>query len=224
MIKNEKPLQRDKLHEQVYDRLCMLLREGEFAPGEAIPVASLASAFNVSAMPIREALTRLLAIGVLANVSGRSIGVPELGYKKLTDLRDVRLEVESLAVRWAVKNRDSDFLDDLDDLLGRLQSTEQSGDVRSYIKTNYEFHIRLYQQANSDVLMDIINTLWLRVSPYLYRLELEDRYKVSNSHHRKIVAMAHKGDAAGAAAALVDDISDAYEVLVRSLPRPQEAR
>ncbi len=55
--------------------------------------------------PVREALTRLLAIGVVANVSGRSVGVPSLGYEELTDLRDVRLEVEVLAVKWALQNR-----------------------------------------------------------------------------------------------------------------------
>ena len=49
MFKNAKPIQRDKLHDQVYDRLCMLLREGEFTPGEAVRVAHVAEAFGVSA-------------------------------------------------------------------------------------------------------------------------------------------------------------------------------
>ena len=109
MFENAKPIQKNKLHDQVYDRLCMLLREGEFTPGQAVRVARVAEAFGVSAMPVREALTRLLAIGVVANVSGRSVGVPALGYEELTDLRNVRLEVEALAVRWAVRNRDDSF-------------------------------------------------------------------------------------------------------------------
>lgn len=217
MFENEKPIQKDKLHDQVYDRLCTLLREGEFTPGEAVPVARVAKVFGVSAMPVREALTRLLAVGVLANVSGRSVGVPALGHDELTDLRNVRLEVETLAVKWAVENRDDAFLADLDALLERLESTERSGDVRSYIKTNYEFHARLYRQSKSAVLTEIINRLWLRVSPHLYQLEREDQYKVSNRHHRKIVQMIREGDVQGACDALAGDISDAYDVLVRAL-------
>lgn|GEM_PF-490894 len=217
MFKNAKPIQKDKLNDQVYDRLCMLLREGEFTPGEAVRVAHVAEAFGVSAMPVREALTRLLAVGVVANVSGRSVGVPALGYDELTDLRDVRLEVEALAVQWAVRNRDDTFVAELEALLERLETTERSGDVSGYVKANYEFHLRLYQQSRSPVLIDIIDTLWLRVSPHLYQLEREDQYKVSNSHHRKIVHCIREGDAEGASDALVQDISDAYDVLVRAM-------
>ena len=217
MFENAKPIQKDKLNDQVYDRLCMLLREGEFTPGEAVHVARVSEAFGVSAMPVREALTRLLAIGVVANVSGRSIGVPSLGYDELTDLRDVRLEVEALAARWAVRNRDDAFVADLEALLERLESTERSSDVRGYIKTNYEFHLRLYQQSQSPVLIDIINSLWLRVSPHLYQLERENQYKVSNIHHRRIVQAIRKGDEQGASDALIQDVSDAYDVLVRAM-------
>ncbi|MDT2032172.1 GntR family transcriptional regulator [Planktomarina sp.] len=217
MFKNAKPIQKDKLHDQVYDRLCMLLREGEFTPGEAVRVAHISEAFGVSAMPVREALTRLLAIGVVANVSGRSVGVPALGYEELTDLRDVRLEVEALAVRWAVRNRDDNFVAELDALLERLEASERSSNVRGYVKANYEFHLRLYQQSQSSVLIGIIDTLWLRVSPHLYRLEREDHYKVSNSHHREIVHCIQKGDAKGASDALISDITDAYEGLVQSI-------
>ncbi len=223
MFENQQPIQKDKLHDQVYDRLCTLLREGEFTPGQAVPVSKVAKAFGVSAMPVREALTRLLAIGVLGNVSGRSVGVPVLDYDELTDLRNVRVEIEALAVGWAVKNRDDAFLSDLDVLLKRLETTERSGDVPSYIKTNYEFHLRLYQQSKSPVLVEVIDTLWLRVSPHLYRLEYEDQYKVSNIHHRDIVQAIRLGDAQAASEALASDLSDAYDVLVRMLFEAESA-
>lgn len=223
MFEHQQPIHKDKLHDQVYDRLCTLLREGEFTPGRAVPVSEVAKAFGVSAMPVREALTRLLAIGVLANVSGRSVGVPVLGYDELTDLRNVRVEIEALAVRWAVKNRDDAFLSDLDRLLERLETTEQSGDVPSYIKTNYEFHLRLYQQSKSQVLIEVIDTLWLRVSPHLYQLEHEDQYKVSNIHHRDIVEAIRQDDEKAASQALARDLSDAYDVLVRVLFEAESA-
>lgn len=168
-------------------------------------------------MPVREALTRLQAIGVVANVSGRSLGVPSLGYEELTDLRDVRLEVEPLAVKWALANRNKAFVTDLEKLLRRLEETEQNDDVQGFVKANYEFHLRIYQQSHSPVLIDIIDTLWLRVSPHLYQLERETQYKVSNSHHRNIVKAIRESDEATAMRELVLDISDAYEVLLETL-------
>ncbi len=168
-------------------------------------------------MPVREALTRLLAIGVVEIVSGRSVGVPSLGYEELTDLRNVRMEVEPLALRWAVRSRDDAFIADLEKLLVRLESTERSGDVSGHIKANYQFHLRLYQQSHSPVLISIIDRLWLRVSPHLYRLERENQYKISNEHHRTIVQSVRDGDAQGATNALIDDLLDAYDILIRAL-------
>ena len=217
MFENEKPIQKDKLHEQVFDRLCTLLRQGEFTPGEAVPVAVISKAFGVSAMPVREALTRLLAVGVLTNVSGRSVGVPKLSKDELTDLRNVRLKVETTAVAWAVENRDASFLTDLEEILDRLVKVEKAGDVRSFIRNNYEFHFRLYQQARSPVLIDIINTLWLRVSPHLYHLSRADRYRVSNVHHQAIIEAVRRGDADAASDALIADVSGAYDDLVKAL-------
>lgn len=218
MFENEKPIQKDKLQQQVFSRLCNLLRQGEFTPGDAVPVARVSKAFGVSAMPVREALTRLLAMGVLANVSGRSVGVPILSTDELQDLRQVRLEVETTAVIWAVRNRDASFLADLEVILDRMENAEKSGDVRNFIKSNYEFHFRLYQQSKSPVLIDIINTLWLRVSPHLYRLHNEraDRYRVSNDHHKTIVEAVRRGDAEAASNALIADVSDAYDDLMAS--------
>ena len=130
------PIQKDKLHDQVYNRLCTMLRQGEFTPGEPVPVAHIADAFGISPMPVREALTRLLAKGVLTNVSGRSVGVPKVSLENLTDVRDVRLEVESVAVEWSIKNSDEKFIKDLKKLFEGLVDAEKRKDVRDFIRLN----------------------------------------------------------------------------------------
>ncbi len=68
-------------------------------------MAHLAEAFGVSPMPVREALTKLTGAGVLTVVSGRTIGIPKLTSARLEDLRRVRLEVETTAVRWPPSGR-----------------------------------------------------------------------------------------------------------------------
>lgn len=217
MFENEKPIQKDKLHDQVYERLCTLLRQGEFTPGEAVPVSRVSKAFGISAMPVREALTRLLAIGVLTNVSGRSVGVPKLSREELDDLRKVRLEIESTAVKWAVENRSAAFLDELEAEFAEMTAAEETSDIKRHISANYRFHFCLYRQANSSVLLDIINTLWLRVSPHLYNLSRGQMYRVSNEHHRAIIEAVRAGDGDAAAHALFGDITGAYDDLLKGL-------
>lgn len=217
MLENEKPIQKDKLNNQVFDRLCTLLREGEFTPGEPVRVARVADAFGVSAMPVREALTRLSAVGVLTNVAGRSVGVPMLSREELTDLRDVRLEIETKAVEWAVQNRTPAFADELESILSNLSRAESDRDIRGFIANNYAFHFRLYRQAHSPVLLEIINTLWLRVSPHLYHADQRSRHRISNDNHRLIIDAVRVGDAERAQKALIADVSGSYDDLVHAL-------
>lgn len=217
MFENEKPFTKDKLNDLVYDRLCTLLREGEFIPGKAVAVSRIAEAFGVSAMPVREALMRLAANGVLANVSGRSVGVPSLDLNEMKDLRDVRLEVEPLATKWATQKKDKQFLNELDALLVELQKATDVSDHKNFVKLNYKFHFRIYEQAQSPTLLDIIETLWLRVSPHLYFSERERQFKVSNVHHKRVVEMIRIGDENGAALGIHNDLTDAYNILISSL-------
>tara|TARA_B100001758_G_C18294708_1_gene548970 strand:+ start:294 stop:971 length:678 start_codon:yes stop_codon:yes gene_type:complete len=219
MFDKQQPIQKDKLHDQVYNRLCTMLRQGEFTPGEPVPVAHIADAFGISPMPVREALTRLLAKGVLTNVSGRSVGVPKVSLENLTDVRDVRLEVESVAVEWSIKNSDEKFIKDLKKLFEGLVDAEKRKDVRDFIRLNYEFHFRLYEQSRSAELMQIIDNLWLKVSPILYHLQLNDRFKVSNESHKAIIEAISKQDIVNAKAALAQDISWSYEDLISPLSR-----
>src|SRR3569623_3141581 len=82
---------------EIYRRLMMMNLDGGLMPGELVTIQGLASAFGVSAMPVREALQRLTAEGALRVISGRSGGIPELESDRLADLPKVRVEVASLA-------------------------------------------------------------------------------------------------------------------------------
>lgn len=164
---------------------------------------------------------RLTALGVLTNVSGRSVGVPEVSREELADLRNVRLELESTATRWAVQNKDDAFLADLEAILGDMLRAETDRDEKSFIKNNYAFHFRLYQQAHSPILLEIIDTLWLRVSPHLYFAGGPKRHRMSNEEHRAIIDAVRSDDPEAACRALTSDIAGAYDDLVKALFQSQ---
>ena len=217
MFEKQQPIQKDKLHDQVYDRLCLMLRQGEFIPGETVPVARIADAFGISPMPVREALTRLLAKGVLTNVSGRSVGVPKPNEDNLADVRNVRLQVEGLAVEWSIKNNDEKLIKDLQILFDGMENAEEKNDSSSFIKLNYKFHFRLYEQCRSPELLQIIDSLWLKVSPYLYHTQRDDRHKLSNDNHRAIIEAVSNNDVESAKSALIEDITRSYDDIINSL-------
>jgi DNA-binding GntR family transcriptional regulator len=124
--------QRSTMQDHVYRQLCDLILNGEIAPGQLITIQTLADAFGVSAMPVREALQRLTAARVLTVVSGRTIGVPPLINSSLMDLRRVRLEVEALAGQWATPKIGETHLKRLDNLIAEMNEAARAGDRKQY--------------------------------------------------------------------------------------------
>ena len=74
---------------------------GTLAPGERLPIEELGEALGMSAMPIREALRRLDAAGLVENIPHRGARVTELAIADLAEVYEARLALEPLAVRRA---------------------------------------------------------------------------------------------------------------------------
>lgn len=214
LTKFMQPLRKETLQHVVYDQLCQLILQGGLAPGQSVTVASLATALDVSPMPVREALSRLMAAGALTTVSGRSMGVPKLGREDLDDIKRVRIEIESLALKWAIEQYDKDFCTQTSELLGQLIAVEKNGDTPTFIDLNYQFHFTIYKHANSPLLLDIIQNLWLRISPYFHLLNARGHLSVSNEFHSDILSAIIRQDADAAVHALRKDIERAYDKLV----------
>ena len=209
-----KPVRRETLQTAVYQQLCELILEGNLAPGESITVASIAKAFDVSPMPVREAISRLTAAGALTVVSGRSIGVPQLDKAIFTDLRNVRLEMEALCVRWTIEKKTVEFLHELNEKLDTMIAAEKAGEVKGFIRANYEFHFAIYRQAGSPTLLEIISNIWLRINPYFHLLQTYGHYRISNEQHHGIVAGIMQDDPEKAVKALRDDINSSYQIMI----------
>ena len=217
-----KPVRRETLQSAVYGQLCELILEGNLAPGESITVSSIAKAFDVSPMPVREAISRLMAAGALTVVSGRSIGVPQLDRTVFTDLRNVRLEIETTALRWAMQNATEAFHKDLGNKLSTMILAEQKGEVKGFIRANYEFHFAIYRRANSPILLETISNIWLRINPYFHLLQQSGHYKISNVQHRDLVDGITQKNENDAVEALKSDINSAYTTMVAQLKEKTE--
>lgn len=208
------PLARETLQDRVYRRICDMILDGEIEPGQQVTIQSISDACGVSHMPVREALKRLTAAKALTVVSGRSIGIPRLSRTRLEDLRNVRLEVESLAAKWAARRIDADEIDALARECANLEAANMRGDVRSYLRANHAFHFSIYRAARSETLLSIIETLWLQISPYFCFLHASGNFDVSNTQHVKMVNALKKRDEQKVEKAIRADLDAAYRVLL----------
>jgi len=207
------PVSRATIQDHVLGKLRDLIQNGGIEPGRTVTVQSLAEAFGVSTMPVREAMHRLVAEKALTVVAGRSVGIPPLTLDRLEDLRRVRVEVEGTAAKWAASAISSEGLQHLERMMEEMRLAGPENDRTRYVPANRAFHFTIYRAAGSDTLLSIIESLWLQIGPYINLLTQSNSWGPSAVEHQEIYAALQRRDQAAACRAMQSDIDGAARAL-----------
>src|SRR5512139_4167270 len=138
------------------DRAVQSLRElilgGEYAPGERLGEVELAAAIGVSRTPVREALRRLAAEGLVEITTNKGARVVEYPQADLDSIFTLRAEIEGLAARAAAERASEADIDRLGELAERHRERAEAGALDEVYALNSEFHALLNALAGSAVL------------------------------------------------------------------------
>jgi DNA-binding GntR family transcriptional regulator len=163
------------LAEKAFGTLHHAVVTGQLSPGERLPIEELAEGLGMSPMPIREALRRLDAVGLVENLPHRGARVRELSLEDLSEVYDARLALEIPAIRGAATNFTEANEQKAADVLDRHARALRRGDSAESLRTHTEFHLVLYEAAGSRWLMRLISPLW----------ESAERYRVATIGRRR---------------------------------------
>jgi DNA-binding GntR family transcriptional regulator len=149
-------------------------------------------------MPVREALRRLEADGIVSFNMNRRIVINQLSVDDLEELFAIRIELEDLALRRAVPTlqNDTDSLAQLAELIRQMDGEEH--DLDAWRDHNHEFHRLLYSRAKMPRLQAIIDSLWVSIEPYLRLHMTLDGIRIAQDQHRGILQHSRVGDASAA--------------------------
>jgi DNA-binding GntR family transcriptional regulator len=218
-IQNKATTRPVAVHEEVYQRLRHAIISGQLEPGRSLSVRGLAAEFGVSAMPAREAIRQLAALGALEFTPTRRVTVARMSKSKLDELREARLALEpALAVRALKKKgvaRDK-LASELARIDARLDEAIKRGDSADYAKYNSEFHFSLYEAAAAPVYLGLVESLWLQTGPFM-RVVI-GRVGTSSlvDQHQEAVRALRAGNAAKLEAAIRDDIKEGMSNIARA--------
>jgi DNA-binding GntR family transcriptional regulator len=211
-------LEHHTLNDRAYAALKQGLITGDFKPGQAMVIRTLAETFGISTTPIREALQRLIAERILEIQVNRTIAVPLLSLATFTELARIRCAVEGLAGELAAKSFDEQDLAKLRERVAGMDAAIQSNDGRQYLALNEQFHFQIYEKANAPILLDMIKDLWGRIGPYMnYLMETDAYIPQSNDLHRQLLTALENRTENLVRLLIVEDISKAADVLSRRL-------
>jgi len=199
---------------QVYEHLRRTLASGAVAPGQKLSTRTLATAFGLSATPIRVALKQLVGEGVLVGRPRSGFQVAPATAAAYRELIAIRCRLEGLAAREAATSMSASELRELERLHRRIAAKTHA--EATYLELNFAFHFTIYRAAGMPRLLDIIEPLWARIGPYLHLaagFQMQDQFVTS---HQAILAALQRHDGEAAETALRLDLESAAAMI---LPR-----
>ena len=203
-------------HRSTPDLVANVLRQailhGLLKSGQALPQDEVATQFGLSRIPVREALRQLEGEGLITFYPNRGAVVSRLSAAELREICDMRIALETLALRLAIPHLTEDVLRQAETILD--ETDEESDPTAHWTENNWKFHSTLYAPAQRPVLLKTLKTLHNNVARYL-RLHLTlMHYKAKGQEeHRQILDACRRGDSEAAQRLLEQHIGDVAKLL-----------
>lgn len=142
-------------------RLQQAILSGELSPGERLSSSELAGRWSVSATPLREALQRLAADGLVEYVSQRGARVSEVSLQDVREVYELRLMLEPMALERSLRRADDAWRREVEDAYARLRAELEGGteDMMAFERVNRAFHRALLSRCDSAWLLRIVHML-----------------------------------------------------------------
>ncbi|MGB3271796.1 MAG: GntR family transcriptional regulator [Xanthobacteraceae bacterium] len=216
----EEPLERLTLGERAYARLADLLMSGRLAPGERLSLRGAAEVLGVSIMPVRAAVSRLVADKALEVAPNRAIRVPVMSAAQFRDLTATRIVIEGHAAALAAERRSEADIPPIAaaEAAMRAESLSREPDLPHAVEVNKRFHFAVYHAAKSPTLAGITRALWLKVGPVI-NLDLlgnPERIHIGGAvnFHADVLAAIIARDPEKARAGIAADIKGASDFIL----------
>jgi DNA-binding GntR family transcriptional regulator len=225
------PARRVVLPDSAYERIRDAIIHGDLAPNAQITEEWLAERLGVSRTPLREAVTRLQADGLVYRAPNRRLFVTPVSAREAENVFSVRMALEDLALTEAAPRLTDEVLAELEASLWRMEAAYRSG-KEDVAEGGRSFHEVLYQAAGNTIVQEILARLAIRVNRYRYIATGGGtrRQQQALRDHRAILEALRAGDVTAARAALRQHLEgarvEALKVLraVEGADRPTAAR
>lgn len=157
---------RGSLADDVCRRIADEIVLGNLAPGSRLDEVSLATRFNVSRTPVREALKQLAIMGLVDTRPNRGSVVAEMTVDQLDQMFEAIGELEAACARHAALRMTEDDRTRMRELHAEGRAAMQDCDIDRYDAANLELHATIIRGCYNPVLIELATSLRHRVSPF----------------------------------------------------------
>ncbi|MGR3502509.1 GntR family transcriptional regulator [Pseudaestuariivita sp.] len=139
---------------------------GALAPGQRLDETGLANRFGASRTPVREALSRLTAQGVLVQGEKRGVFVAEYSREELSQIFEAMHEIETACARIAAQRLTLLTRSEIEAAQANCVSAAEAGDRAAYLRANEAFHMTIYTATGNPYMAEIAIEFRRRTGPF----------------------------------------------------------
>ena len=164
---------------------------GALAPGERLDEVGLTERFGVSRTPVREALTRLTAQGILVQGERRGVRVAAYTRDELAQIFEAMHEIEAACARVAAQRLSLLTRAEIATAQDACREAARSGDRQVYMRANEAFHEAIYRATGNPYLAGIAAEFRHRTGPFRAKkfARAEDLVASAESHEDLIASI-----------------------------------
>lgn len=173
--------------EQIYNDIRNKILKNEYAPGTKLSENSLATGYDCSRTPVREAIKRLEQDGFVTVLPHSGSYVKEMTIREYQYLAEMRSYLESLAFRLNCEKGTS--IEPFADILDKMDACDIVNDVLEFSNLHFQFHLSMVEASGNETLYTTFRRLNLNANSLLFYQQLTEKGKQSTQdEHRKILA------------------------------------
>jgi DNA-binding GntR family transcriptional regulator len=216
---------RQSLSSAVADKLRDQIIRGEIPEGSQLRQDLIAAQYNVSRIPVREALRQLDAEGLITIVPNRGAIVPQLSPNDIEELFAIRALLEPDVLKHSIPHLSPADFAEADALLNKyVDDLRREQHVAAWGRLNWKFHSTLYSRAQRPHFMSIIRNVNHSGERYTrLQLYLTHGMKRANEEHYEILELCRKSEVAAGCKLLRQHILYAGQSLKQFLQEGRRA-
>lgn len=203
-----------------YQSLLTRILSGEYPAGTRLREEALAASLAISRTPVRQALQRLQAEGLVQMQHNRGATVVGYGDRQVDQILELRSMLEGYAARQAAAHIDEEQLAEMSSLCEAMEAELVTGSAPRFqliSELNLEFHRAIHTSSANQYLVSVISGIirFPLVVRSFSQYSMEEMHR-SFSHHRELVAALGARDGTWAESVMHAHVSAAHVSLRRT--------
>jgi DNA-binding GntR family transcriptional regulator len=194
MGRNDTP-PRESTGQRIESALLDDIAAGQLEPGERLDETKLAERFGVSRTPVREALSRLTAQGVLVTGEKRGVRVAQYSREELAQMFEAMQEIESFCARLANQRLTLLGRSEIETAQADCATAASKNDRLGYIKANEALHMAIYRATDNRYIRELASDFRRKTGPFrAKKLQTQEDMLASVANHVDLLATIFSGD------------------------------